>query len=128
MTDQKSLEQQLKEKQIEIDQLKKKLADRNPAFNGNLIKRSEQKLDELCQTVGKLIQQALGQDYTYAFKNKKFTLDYDSGFSSGKGWVIYICDEKDRKDIADKIADQEMKKFQESIDNFAWAVQNQGGG
>lgn len=127
MIEPKLLEHQLAEKQKEIDQLKKKLADRNPAFNGNLIKRSEQKFDELCQAVGKSMQQALGQDYTYAFKNKKFVLDYDSGFSLGKGWVIYIFDEKDRKEIADKIADVEMKKFQDSMDNFAWAVQNQNG-
>lgn len=124
--DEKILEQQLKEKQKEIDELKKKLSDRTPAFNGNLIKRSEQKFDELCQAAGRSMQQSLGQDYIYVFKNKKFCLDFDSRPYSDKGWVINVCDEKDRKEIADKIVDVEMRKFQESLDNFAWAVNNQG--
>lgn len=126
MIEQKSLEQQLIEKQKEIDSLKKKLSDRNPAFNGNLIKRSEQKFNELCESAGKAIHQNLGLEYSSAFKNKNFYLNYETGIYSGRGWVISVCDEKDRKEIADKIADIEMKKFQESIDNFAWAVQNQG--
>lgn len=123
--EQKSLEDQLKEKQKEIDELRKKLADRSPAFNGNLLKKADQKYDELCLSLGKAIQQCLGQDYTYIFKNNLMRLDYDSGFSSGKGWVVQIPDEKDRKKIVDQLASHEMKKFQESMDNFAWAVKNQ---
>lgn len=125
--EQKSLENQLKEKQKEIDELRKKLADRNPAFNGNLLKRADRKFDELCTAVGKSMQQTLGQEYAYAFKNICFKLEYDSGFSSGKGWVVQITDEKDRKKITDNIADIEMKKFQDSLDNFSWAVKNQSG-
>lgn len=123
--EQKSLEDQLKEKQKEIDELRKKLADRNPAFNGNLLKRADRKFNELCTAVGKSMQQTLGQEYTYAFKSICFKLEYDSGCSTNRGWVVYVLNGEDRKKIVDNIADIEMKKFQESMDNFSWAVKNQ---
>ena len=121
----KTLEQQLKEKQKEIDDLKKKLEDRNPAFNGNLLMRSDKKYKELCDLIGKTINQCLGQEYTHIFIKKNMVLNYESSPFTGRGWTVWLKDE-DMKKCKSDIADIEMKKFQESLDNFSWAVNNQG--
>lgn len=122
----KTLEQQLKEKQKEIDELKKKLEDRNPAFNGNLLIKSDNTFKELCRSIGKAINQCLGQEYTHMFKGKSIRFEYESTFGGSGGWTIYL-DNKSEDEIKNKIANVELRKFQDSLDNFAWAVENIGG-
>lgn len=109
----------------QLSDLKKKLEDRNPAFNGNLLEQADREYSRLQQAIGQAIYNTVGQDATGIFKNKSMIFDYDSsGFlSSSRGWVVYFND-KETKEIKDKLADLQMKKFQESLDNFAWAVNN----
>lgn len=111
----------------QLSDLKKKLDDRNPAFNGNLLSQADKEYSRLQKAIGQAIFNAAGPDATGIFKNKSMIFDYDSSIflsSSRGGWVVYFND-KETKEIKDKLADLQMKKFQESLDNFAWAVNNQ---
>lgn len=123
MSEQKSLEQTIKDQAEEISELKKKLSDRSQAFNGNLLSRADQKYNQICKNLGESIVNTLGQDYVHTFIHLKIALKNQSGFYGGGGWIVYLSEE-DRKKVTDLIADVEMKKFQESLDNFSWAVQN----
>lgn len=115
----------LKTKDKEIADLKKRLEARNTSFEKNLQWRADAKLHELEKSIGQAIVSTVGNDLAYAFKHSKFRLDYESSLYGKGGWRIVFLDEKERKDVSQKIADFEMKRFQESLDNFSWAVNNQ---
>ena len=59
------------QQKAEIESLKKKLEDRNPAFNGNLLKRADSRLYDLSKTIGEAIRNAVGSDLAHVFQNKK---------------------------------------------------------
>lgn len=129
MSEEKTMEQILKEKDAEIATLKKRLADRNPVFNSNLLDMAEREVRRIELAVGAAIAQALGKELVHALKCKKISLHFETSlYGPASGWVIIFTNKEDRKDFAEVIADMEMKKFKESLDNFAWAVQSQGGG
>lgn len=128
MTEPKTLEQQLKEKQDEINELKRKLEDRNPAFNGNLLRKTDQEFRRLSVAIGESIKNVVGQELVHAFKQVPMRLDYQSySYATSGNWVVFFS-AKDEEKIKQDIADNQMKKFQESLDNFSWAVNNQAGG
>lgn len=122
----KEEQEKVKSQKLEIDELRKKIEDRNPAFNGNLLRRVDSQLFELQKSIGAAIAAAVGQDLVYAFKDKKLQLSYVSSSYDRSYWHVTI-DKSDSKEISDKIANLEMKKFQESLDNFSWAVNQQRG-
>lgn len=117
------LSDEIVELKKEIKELKKKLEDRNPAFNENLLKKTDQEFDRLSTTIGEAIRTTVGQELLYVFKSKQMRLDFDSSRYGSRGWFVCFSKEDDEK-IRSSIADLQMKKFQESLDNFAWAVQN----
>lgn len=116
-------DQIIKDQQKEIEALKKKLEDRNPAFNGNLLRQANIRFFELQESVGKSIQQTVGNDLLHILKYKRMFLDLDTSSYGGRGWIVSF-DSKDENEIKGKIADIEMRKFQETLDNYAWAVNN----
>lgn len=124
--EQKSQEQIIKDQKNEIEELKKKLANRNTSFNKNLIDRSYSELRRLEYNIGEAIKNAIGQDLIHAFKYKKMQLDYETSLYSKGVWKVSFSSEDENK-IRNEIADFQMKKFQESLDNFAWAINNQQG-
>jgi hypothetical protein len=121
------MEQKIKDLEKQVKDLQKKLEDRNPAFNGNLLRKSDEQFTQLQMKIGTAIQQAVGQDLVHVFKDKRMVLDFDSSTYGGKGWSVYFIEDADNKSIKDSLANLQMKKFQESLDNFAWAVNNGSG-
>lgn len=111
------------DQQREIAALKKKLEDRNPAFNGNLLKRSDQKFNDLSKSMGEAIKNAIGQDLVHIVSNKKMHLYFESSMYGSSHWRVWFNAE-DEKKIKDRIADLEMERFQQSLDNFSWAINN----
>ena len=121
MKDVNELELELKRKQKEIDDLKAKLNNRSPGFNKNLLNRVDDRFNDFCSAIGLAIKNTAGNE-SHLFAGRKFILhnvDYTYG---GSRWVVSF-DEKDAQAIKDSLTDVEMRKFQESLDNFAWALQ-----
>lgn len=118
------LENKIKEQEEIIKELRKKLEDRNPAFNGNLLKRVDALAYELTKKIGDAIVGVLTPDLIHTIKYKKMYLDYDSGAYSRGHWIVRFINNESEKQFKDALADYEMKKFQESLDNFSWAVTN----
>mgnify|MGYP000850450280 CR=1 FL=1 len=121
MKDVNELELELKRKQKEINDLKAKLNNRSPGFNKNLLNRIDKRFDDLCSAIGQAIKNTTGNE-SHLFSGRKLTFYYDSDSYSGSKWTVGF-DEKDTQMIKDGLADVEMRKFQESLDNFAWALQ-----
>lgn len=115
------LKLELKRKQKEIQELKEKLNNRSPGFNKNLLNRVDKRFDDLCSAIGQAIKNTTSND-SPLFTGRKFTIHCDDYSYNGSKWVVRF-DEKDAQAIKDSLTDVEMRKFQESLDNFAWALQ-----
>jgi 3-methyladenine DNA glycosylase Tag len=51
------------------------------------------------------------------------SLEYIHSSYGKSGWFVRI-DQKDEARIKNALADAEMTRFQDSLDSFAWAIQN----
>jgi len=107
-----------------IKELTIKLNDRNPAFNGNLIRRSEKTLYELEIKIGNSLCEILGHEIIECFKGKSFYLSYEHSLYMGdKGyWKIIFSNNNDRDKVLSLIQHIELNKFLKAIENFSWAT------
>lgn len=119
------LQNKIKAQEAEISELKRKLSDRNPAFNGNLLRKADQAFNEITYAIGSSIHNCLDRELVNAFSNIPMIFRYESSYVGTGKYVVHI-DKAHAEAIKDKIADWQMSKFQSSLDNFAWAVQNHG--
>lgn len=120
------LENALKEKDKQIEELKKRLEARDTAFNKNLQNRVDNIFYGLQKSIGEAIVNSVDQNYKQVFKYHKMYLDFESYSYGTSFWKVSFVEDKSIKEIKQHIADIEMKKFQESLDNFSWAVNQQG--
>jgi hypothetical protein len=105
--------------------LRKRLEKTDFPFDKQLSKRVDSKLHELTFAIGESIAKTAGQNIISCLKNKKIVIDYwHSSYGKG-GYYIRFLEEKDVNEIKDYMAELELKKFQESLDNFSWAIQKQ---
>ena len=122
-------EEQIEHLKNQVKDLKQKLEQKSPVFADNLNRKAKTEYNRLCEAMGEAIHKAVGRDLVHLFKSRKFVLGYDSDYSgTGRGWVVYIQEKNDTDKIIEGLEQIEMRKFQESLDNFAWAVKNGGGG
>lgn len=109
----------------ENDELRKKLESRDIPFNKQLMSRVDSKYFELTFNVGHAIFQSAGSDMINFLKNKELFIDYMHSSYGRSGYYIKLINDKDVKVVKQYMAELELRKFQESLDNFSWAVQNQ---
>lgn len=124
--EQKTQEEIIINQQKEIEKLKIKLNERNNAFNKQLLNRTDNKFYELRKKIGEILEQYLDKDLLQTLENREFYIKKEYYYAANARWIAEFKID-DEKRIKDQIADIEMKKFQESLDNFAWAVNNQQG-
>lgn len=111
----------------ENQKLKKALESRDIPFNKQLLYRVDSKFYDLSYNIGAAIASAASQDLIQQLKHKKFILDYESSSYGKSGYFIRFLDHEQEKKFKELLAELELKRFQEALDNFSWAVQNQGG-
>jgi hypothetical protein len=126
MSTDQDLKTELDKLKKENYELRKKLESRDVPFNKQLNSRVDTKFFDLTFNVGAAIASSAGQELISALKNKKIIINYQHNTYGKSGYYINILDDKDVKSVKDYIAELELKKFQESLDNFSWAVNNQG--
>lgn len=119
------LEKILKEKDKQIEELKKRLEARDTSFNKNLQNRVDKIFYALQKSIGEAIVNSVDQNYKQVFKYHKMYLDFESCSYGTSFYKVSFVDDKSVKEIKQNIADFEMQKFQESLDNFSWAVNQQ---
>lgn len=111
----------------ENEALKRKLNDRDIPFNKNLLSRVDSKFLDMSFNVGQAIINSIDQDLRNKILNSKIIVNYESSRYGRSGYYIRFYESKDENAFKDFMSELELKKFQESLDNFSWAVQNQGG-
>lgn len=111
----------------ENEALKRKLNDRDIPFNKNLLSRVDSKFLDMSFNVGQAIINSVDLNLRNKILNSKITVNYESSRYSRSGYYIRFCESKYENEFKDFMSELELKKFQESLDNFSWAVQNQGG-
>lgn len=119
------LEKILKEKDKQIEELKKRLEARDTSFNKNLQNRVDKIFYDLQKSIGEAIVNSVDQNYKQVFKYHKMYLDFVPCSYGTSFYKVSFVDDKSVKEIKQNIADFEMQKFQESLDNFSWAVNQQ---
>lgn len=110
----------------ENDELRKKLESRDIPFNKQLLNRVDSKFTDLSFNIGSAIATSAGQELINSMKNKKLIIDYNYSTYGRSGYFIRLIDDKDMKELKQYMAELELRKFQESLDNFSWAVTNGG--
>lgn len=118
------LKKELKEKEAQIKALEEKLRDRNPAFNAKLLERGESRLGEIKNNLGKTIFNHLGPELFRQFEHKPFYVESCSSLYMPTEYIVRLPDNKHEENLKRWLEEQELNKFMESLDNFAWAVNN----
>lgn len=101
------------------------------AFQKNLTEKSEKEFRQMCESIGVAIQNVLrnhGQHlemYCDGFTFRYIKASGDYGYGSSKARVI-IENKEHLEKIDNFLKEKAMKDFQDALNNFAWAVQNQG--
>lgn len=124
---QREMLEQLKKENAE---LRRQLNSRDIPFNHQLLDKAGRDFYLLSRRVGEAISNSVSRDLIYSLKGKRFYLDYhnNSYGSSDHGYLISFVDKKDEESFINLMAELEMKKFKESLENFSWVLQNQGQG
>lgn len=109
-----------------IEDLEKRLNDRNPAFNKNLLSRVDSEFEKMREVIGKSIAAVVDKRLLRKFEHKPMRIYLETNSYSDPKWKISFED-KDGKEIKNELANIELRNFQESLDNFSWAVSQQVG-
>lgn len=116
----------IKEQEELIKSLKQKLEKRDTAFTKNLNRKAFNLLTKMKADIGVAVKNAVGDQAFNELQGKTFRVW--SNYSSYGGTSYGVTFEKNEsdKDLIQFFENKQMAEFQSSLDNFAWAVQNQG--
>lgn len=120
------MENEIEKLKKENEELRNKLSERNSTFTEQLGKRVDSKFADLTFRIGEAIRQNVGNDLMHSLRDKLIDIDYDHSSYGKSGYFIRFSKNEDEKNFKQHMEEIELRKFQESLDNFSWAVNNQG--
>lgn len=120
------METEIEKLKKENEELRKKLSERNSTFTSQLGRRVGSKFFDLTFDVGKAIENAIGQEMMNRLKGNDIYIDHHYSSYGKSGYFIRFSKNEDEKNFKQHMEEIELRKFQESLDNFSWAVNNQG--
>lgn len=125
MSDLDNLKKENNSLKIELQELKAKLSSRNSAFDRNLERRVTNRYNELLNDIDRGIVSQLGDNKSiFDGKTMRFYSVRGDSYNGYKTEYHITIQNGESDKIKEKLYELELKGFQDSLDNFAWAVEN----